>query len=230
MFSRFLLGLCLGTLAGSGAAVFFFSSRGGDYLIATSPRVQRLERDLRTLERQRSSLPQRLERVLHEIEGRWTDSERLEARLASLKECPAKPTAAAAAPRPEAPVIEPETPAAQPQAPLGRPEAPAVEAAAPPPQPAPSAPAASAGDVPHRLRIEATERAWIHAVIDGEQEKDVILEPGRVVEWTAHEGFVVTLGNAGGVSMSIDGKNLPALGVSGQVVRDLRLPPPAEPD
>lgn len=83
-------------------------------------------------------------------------------------------------------------------------------------------------EAPHLLRIRARERAWVRATIDGEQEKDVLLQPGEEVEWSARERFILTLGNAGGVNLTFNGKDLPSLGVSGQVIRDLRLPSPEE--
>jgi len=69
--------------------------------------------------------------------------------------------------------------------------------------------------------------AWVRAIIDdGEQIKDVLLQPGEKVEWSARKELILTLGNAGGVDLTFDGKDLPPLGVSGQVVRSIRLPPP----
>ena len=45
-------------------------------------------------------------------------------------------------------------------------------------------------------------------------------------QFEAREGFRLTLGNAGGVRVTVDGQALEPLGSSGQVVRDLRVPPP----
>jgi cytoskeleton protein RodZ len=85
------------------------------------------------------------------------------------------------------------------------------------PQPVPSA-------SPHLLRIEATEQAWIRVRIDNQQQKDVLLKPGEKIEWTAKEGFLLTFGNAGGVTLNLNGKDLPPLGKSGQVLRNVQLP------
>ena len=83
-------------------------------------------------------------------------------------------------------------------------------------------------EAPHLLQVRAKERTWIHATIDGEQERDVLLKPGETVEWSAQKGFVLTIGNAGGADLIFNGKDLPALGVSGEVIRDFQLPPPEE--
>jgi hypothetical protein len=61
-------------------------------------------------------------------------------------------------------------------------------------------------------------------VIDNQQQKDILLRPGEKVEWTAKEGFKLTVGNAGGITLTLNGKKLPPLGKSGQVLRNIQLP------
>jgi cytoskeleton protein RodZ len=60
--------------------------------------------------------------------------------------------------------------------------------------------------------------------IDNQHAKEILLRPGQVVEWSAGEGFTLTLGNAGGVEVTLDGQGLPPFGKPGQVVRNIRLP------
>jgi cytoskeleton protein RodZ len=79
-------------------------------------------------------------------------------------------------------------------------------------------------DTPHLLRVQAREPTWIRVTIDGHLAKDLLLQPGQTVEWSAQTGFTVTLGNAGGVALTLNGHDLPALGKSGQVIRNIRLP------
>lgn len=101
-------------------------------------------------------------------------------------------------------------------------------AEAPQEPPPPAAPAAAQAPPPaapsHSLRIEAKEPTWIRVVIDNQQQKDVLLKPGEKVEWTAKGGFNLTVGNAGGIILTLNGKELPPLGKSGQVLRNLQLP------
>ncbi len=78
------------------------------------------------------------------------------------------------------------------------------------------------------LRAEATELAWIGLLIDGKERRQALLKPGEVGEWRAKEGFLITLGNAGGIKLYLNGVLLPKFGVSGQVVRNLALPRPEE--
>jgi cytoskeleton protein RodZ len=75
------------------------------------------------------------------------------------------------------------------------------------------------------LRAKAQEMTWMLVTIDGRETRDVLLRPGELWEWNAQEGFVVTVGNAGGVELSLNGRPLQRLGEPGQVIRDLHLPP-----
>ena len=116
-----------------------------------------------------------------------------------------EPPPVTAAPRPE-PVVP-----APPQ-----PEAVAADATAQP-QAAPANPL-------HSLRVQATEETWLRVAIDDQRAKEMLLRPGQVVEWSAGAGFTLTLGNAGGVAVTLDGQGLPPFGKSGQVIRNMRLP------
>ncbi|RMF82249.1 MAG: DUF4115 domain-containing protein, partial [Nitrospirae bacterium] len=72
--------------------------------------------------------------------------------------------------------------------------------------------------------LEAHERSWLAVEIDGATTKEFMLVPGDRVKLTARNGFDLTVGNAGGVTLTVDGKRRPPLGEHGQVVRHLRLP------
>lgn len=73
------------------------------------------------------------------------------------------------------------------------------------------------------LRIEAVEDTWILAHIDDVETKEVFLRLGETVTWKASDKFLVDFGNAGGVTISLDGKILPVLGESGEVVKGVRF-------
>ncbi len=92
----------------------------------------------------------------------------------------------------------------------------------PPPLPAPTAvPSHAAG---HHLIIEAHERSWLAVRIDDTTTKEFMLVPGDRVKLAARSGFALTVGNAGGIVLTVDGKRHPHLGDHGQVVRDLHVP------
>jgi cytoskeleton protein RodZ len=71
------------------------------------------------------------------------------------------------------------------------------------------------------LDVEALERAWLLVKADHGAVQDVMLLPGEHVRWSAKKKLMVTLGNAGGVRISLNGKRQGPYGASGQVVKDL---------
>ena len=80
--------------------------------------------------------------------------------------------------------------------------------------------------VSHELRVVVHETAWIMLEIDNRPKESFLLHPGESRTFTAAESFLLTLGNAGGVSVFLDGSELPPLGRSGDVARNVRLPRP----
>jgi cytoskeleton protein RodZ len=103
-------------------------------------------------------------------------------------------------------------------------------AAAEPVGPAQGAPAASApaGDSrPGRflLTARAVELTWIAVRADEGKDRQILLQKGQSAIFAAEAGFEITLGNAGGVDLSLNGEPIPPLGKSGQVVRKVAIPP-----
>ncbi|MFQ5962177.1 MAG: helix-turn-helix domain-containing protein, partial [Candidatus Methylomirabilales bacterium] len=83
---------------------------------------------------------------------------------------------------------------------------------------------ADAPPATYTLRAKTNEMTWMLVTIDGGETRDVLLRAGETWEWRAQKGFVVTIGNAGGVELTLNGRPLPSLGEPGQVIRDLRVP------
>lgn len=96
------------------------------------------------------------------------------------------------------------------------PAEPVVESEAEPPREA--APAAE--ESPIRIEVVARESSWISLDADGETLLEGILAAGETRRFTAEDRIQVSLGNAGGVSITINGVRLEPLGRTGQVVRD----------
>ena len=119
-----------------------------------------------------------------------------------------------------APTLPPPTPVAPPA------ESPAP--ALPPPSAPATAPAAPVSDAPKPadrvLVMRATDTTWVRVQPDGGPVTEETLTPGAVREWRSAGRFRVTLGNAGGVELELDGRALPALGSAGQVVKDATIP------
>jgi cytoskeleton protein RodZ len=79
-----------------------------------------------------------------------------------------------------------------------------------------------------RLVIHAVEPTWIRVQVDDGQVSEELLPAGAGREWTAARRFVLTVGNAGGLEIDLNGKRMPALGARGAVIQKLVLPPEAQ--
>ncbi|MBZ0221368.1 MAG: DUF4115 domain-containing protein [Candidatus Methylomirabilis sp.] len=75
----------------------------------------------------------------------------------------------------------------------------------------------------HTLTARASEMVWIKIGVDGGAPVEVLLREGERFTWKGAEGFSVVVGNAGGVTLTYNGRELPALGAQGEVIM-LRLP------
>jgi hypothetical protein len=59
---------------------------------------------------------------------------------------------------------------------------------------------------------------------DGRLSEETI-PAGQVREWVSNSPFVITVGNAGGVMLELNGRELPPLGARGAVISRLVIPP-----
>jgi cytoskeleton protein RodZ len=72
---------------------------------------------------------------------------------------------------------------------------------------------------PKKLMIACQERTWVAIVIDGTERKEFTLNPEEVVVLNANEKFDILIGNAGGVKLFYNGKDVGFTGESGEVKR-----------
>lgn len=75
----------------------------------------------------------------------------------------------------------------------------------------------------HTLIANARDTVWMKVGIDKEEPVEVLLKQGERFTWKAAENISVIIGNAGGVTLTYNGKDISNLGTSGEVV-GLRLP------
>src|SRR6058998_959038 len=75
------------------------------------------------------------------------------------------------------------------------------------------------------LDVEAIERCWAKVQTDRAAPQEVLLNPGDRVRWKAQERMALTLGNAGGVRVMLNGKLQGPFGARGQVVREIVFTP-----
>ena len=80
-------------------------------------------------------------------------------------------------------------------------------------------------DGPIMLELEALEITWVVVQSDDRDPHEALLQPGERVLWRAHNRFLITLGNAGGVKVSLNGEPRGPFGKHGKVVRNLEIKP-----
>lgn len=95
------------------------------------------------------------------------------------------------------------------------------------PTPASASPAAADDGIQpgqHKVVIIATEECWIHSSADKTDVRQFSLSKGDTFALTFSNRLELKLGNAGGVRIRYDGREMPPAGTSGQV-RNLVFPP-----
>jgi cytoskeleton protein RodZ len=74
------------------------------------------------------------------------------------------------------------------------------------------------------LVLEFSEDSWTRLQADGRTVLNGVVRHGQIRRFQARSGFRISLGNAGGVRISVDGRALDPLGETGQVIKDIPLP------
>ncbi len=69
---------------------------------------------------------------------------------------------------------------------------------------------------PHKVIITALSSTWIHSAADGGSRRQFSLKPGDTFALTFDDSLQLTLGNAGGVRIHFNGKEVSALGRNGE--------------
>lgn len=68
-----------------------------------------------------------------------------------------------------------------------------------------------------QIEVSASEETWVSINPDGRQGFSGVLQPAEVRTVAAHEKARIRIGNAGGVSVRLNGKSIGPIGTSGQV-------------
>lgn len=172
-----------------------------------------------------SGLPE--EGTASDAEAGDKQKEREASRETQQAAAPQAATSSASSAVPSAPAAQTETPAA-----ASTPTAPATAASTQAPSATAAAPEKTedeeaASDVQpgqHKVIIIATEECWIHSSADKTDVRQFSLSKGDTFALTFSTRLELKLGNAGGVRIRYDGKEMPPAGTSGQV-RSLVFPP-----
>ena len=99
--------------------------------------------------------------------------------------------------------------------------APSIQDEAPAASPSPAATTAGVSMI-----LEFEQDSWTEVSADGAPIFTGLIRRGSKHQFEAREGFRLTLGNAGGVRVTVDGRAMEPLGSAGQVVRDMPVPGP----
>jgi len=82
----------------------------------------------------------------------------------------------------------------------------------------PTAKADSAG-----LMLSADDTVWVNLVIDDGRTYDLLMRPGNRFVFWGRKKFNMTIGNAGGLLISLNGHRYPPLGKPGIVIRNVTI-------
>jgi len=80
-------------------------------------------------------------------------------------------------------------------------------------------------DTLHTLELITEDTTWVLITIDDMESKEMLLFQGDRIKLSAKKDFSLKIGNAGGIKLIFDGKEIGPLGEEDQVVT-LKLPPP----
>ena len=67
--------------------------------------------------------------------------------------------------------------------------------------------------------ITCSDRTWVSVVIDGNEKKEFMLNPEEMIVLNAKDSFDLLIGNAAGVKLNLNGKEVGFAGKSGEVKR-----------
>lgn len=73
------------------------------------------------------------------------------------------------------------------------------------------------------LEIHANDTVWLFVMIDQTETRELLMQPGEALQLQAKKGFSLKIGNAGGIRLVFDGKDIGRLGEKGAVI-NLDLP------
>jgi cytoskeletal protein RodZ len=86
-----------------------------------------------------------------------------------------------------------------------------------------SPPRVSPGAKQNMLTVNAVETTWLRIEMEGGMSEEVLMKPGESKQWTSTNGFSLKVGNAGGVRLVLNDRDMGIPGAKGQVIK-LTLP------
>jgi cytoskeletal protein RodZ len=135
------------------------------------------------------------------------------------------PLAGDTVPQPEEPTVTAAPPVVS-TPPPAQATTPVNSAPSPSPSPSPPPRLPSTASVPTALAVDLAviDATWVKVTTDGTVAVSDILQAGETRRFSAGESIDVTIGNAAGVTMQVNGRELGSLGTSGRV-REFKITP-----
>ena len=84
--------------------------------------------------------------------------------------------------------------------------------------------ALASATAPYRLIARTTASTWLRVRMADGRQVDETIPAGQAREWVSNRPFTLTIGNAGGVKLELNGRALPTLGAPGAVITRLVVP------
>lgn len=83
------------------------------------------------------------------------------------------------------------------------------------PEPKPTPPAPPPSGV--TLELQTIAASWIRITVDGKKAYEGIMPAGQHKTWYGEKGIAIRTGNAGGVRLKVDGRDIPPIGQMGRI-------------
>ncbi len=84
----------------------------------------------------------------------------------------------------------------------------------------PASNAAKLGDGPLVLKVYTREDTWLRVIVDKREKEEILLMAGDERHWRGSEKFILTVGNASGIQVFLNGMKIPLPQKSSDVLRD----------
>lgn len=70
----------------------------------------------------------------------------------------------------------------------------------------------------YKLNITAIETTWLRVEMEDGRQEEALMKENESKEWLSRSGFNLKIGNAGGIRMTLNGKDMGVAGKRGQVI------------
>lgn len=73
------------------------------------------------------------------------------------------------------------------------------------------------------LEAQSNDTAWMTINMDGQRSQQITVFPSQQLRWAAKDYFILSMGNAGAISLKRNGQQLQKIGEKGTIVRQVKI-------